>query len=158
MEEYPSYYHCPLCQQNFHSEKGLYRHTISRKHQKRQNDYARYMAWKAAITNTTKQPLLPNSLLKALIDDLNLSNDTRKEDFFTNIALVDVNDFNRSISDCTQQYRQPFHYNWSNRQYLQSIPINQNVCQTMPFSPQYRPAPYTRRAYKNVHYNLYGSQ
>lgn len=157
MEEFLAYHYCPLCQQSFHSEKGLYRHTISRKHQKRQHVYERYMAWKAAITNTTKLPPLPNSLIQALIDDLHLTNETRKEDFFANIALVDVQEFDRSIIKCTHDYRPPFNrfnHSWNNGQYLQSIAANQNVYTTR-FSPLYRSHPYVRQPNNHLHYNFY---
>lgn len=128
-------YHCPICVQNFHSEKGLYRHIASRKHQKRHLDYERYMAWKNAIS-PTKLTLLPSFVIDALIEDLHLSSDTHKEDFFTNVDLVDVQEFDRSLYSRIQQpypYQHP-HYsiqqqrqqnfiNLNTRRFLQPIPV-----------------------------------
>lgn len=131
MKSYIGLFHCGICQQDFHSEKGLYRHIISRKHQKRQNSYDRYLAWKKSITSINLPPL-PNAVIQALIDDLNRNEDLRKDDFFTNINLVDVNEFNRSINYNTQHW-----CNWNNQQYLQLIPMNGiNSCGTR-FSSQY---------------------
>lgn len=131
MKSYIGLFRCGICQQDFHSEKGLHRHIVSRKHQKRQNNYDRYIAWRKSITSMNLPPL-PNTVIQALIDDLNLCGDLQKDDFFTNINLVDVNEFNRSINYNIQHWR-----NWNNQQHLQLIPFNgNNSCGTR-FSSHY---------------------
>lgn len=138
-------YHCPICVQNFHSEKGLYRHMISRKHQKRYVDYERYMAWKNAISGTKLTPL-PNFVIDALVDDLNSGNGIHKKDFFTDIDLVDVQEFNRSLCDSIQYQHYPYQDQHQRQQYLYQKQRQQKIIDshTRRF---FQPIPIDRNSY-----------
>lgn len=88
--------YCPVCQQQFQSEKSFERHNRSRKHFKRASGISEFCA---NITNSSrsKVDLLPNSVIQTLISDLNLQFNS-KDEFFRDIELLENDELNPEVT------------------------------------------------------------
>lgn len=81
-----SSFKCPVCQQQFQSEKILNRHIRSRKHLKRLGEISGN-----SIKQNQNWKLLPNKVIEAIIDDLKIDN---KDEFFNGIQLLENDNLN----------------------------------------------------------------
>lgn len=89
--ELPSF-NCPMCQQQFQSEKILNRHIRSRKHLKRLGE----ISGNSTFKQNQNWKFLPNKVIEAIIDDLKFDN---KDDFFTGIQLLESDNLNIGSSN-----------------------------------------------------------
>lgn len=82
-------YFCSVCRQRFQSERNFMRHNNSRKHI-RQIESIRENACRRIRSRDTgnKLALLPNEVIKELVNDLTIQID-KKDEFFQEIQLVE---------------------------------------------------------------------
>lgn len=98
---------CPMCQQQFQSEKILNRHIRSRKHLKRLseisgNSFKQNQSWE----------LLPNKVIEAIIDDLKFDN---KDEFFKGIQLLENDNLIIASSHTAPDVELSQHINFNNQ-------------------------------------------
>lgn len=96
-----------MCQQQFQSEKILHRHIRSRKHLKRLHEISGN-----SFKQKQKWDLLPNNVIEAIIDDLEIDN---KDEFFDGIQLLENDNLNIASSNTVPDAGRSQHNEFNNQ-------------------------------------------
>lgn len=95
------FFNCEAGQQHFYTGNNCYHYNDSRKRVKRKSLQQKIPKHQKCLNMKrivfTKLDVLPNEVVEALIDDLSIHL-YRKDDFFSEIELVDVNDLDGILS------------------------------------------------------------